>query len=73
MTCCSPLVQGASQQSKRLSDTLRKGQLWTGVWSITLVEGQDLPEDSPGDVFVRFKLGDQKFKSKVTWQGQFAP
>ncbi|KAL2088372.1 hypothetical protein ACEWY4_015271 [Coilia grayii] len=55
---------GAPQQSKRLSDSLKKSQLWTGVWAITLVEGQDLPEDSPGDMFVRFRLGEQKYKSK---------
>ncbi|KAG5270040.1 hypothetical protein AALO_G00187960 [Alosa alosa] len=55
---------GPSQQSKRLSESLKKGQLWCGVWTIALVEGQDLPEDGPGDVFVRFKLGEQKYKSK---------
>ncbi|XP_063044909.1 multiple C2 and transmembrane domain-containing protein 2 isoform X2 [Engraulis encrasicolus] len=55
---------GPSQQSKRLSESLRKSQLWTGVWTISLVEGQDLPEDIPGDMFVRFRLGEQKYKSK---------
>ena len=54
-----------SLQNKRLSDTLKKSQLWSGVWSITLVEGQDLPEAGPGDVFARFRLGEQKYKSKV--------
>ncbi|XP_031425019.1 multiple C2 and transmembrane domain-containing protein 2 isoform X2 [Clupea harengus] len=55
---------GMSLQNKRLSDTLKKSQLWSGVWSITLVEGQDLPEAGPGDVFARFRLGEQKYKSK---------
>ncbi|XP_072515956.1 multiple C2 and transmembrane domain-containing protein 2 isoform X2 [Salminus brasiliensis] len=53
-----------SPQTKRLSESLRKSQLWTGVLTITLVEGQNLPEDGQGDVFVRFRLGDQKYRSK---------
>lgn len=42
-----------------------KNQMWSGVFRITLVEGQDLPPSSNGDVYVRFRLGDQKYKSKV--------
>lgn len=44
---------------------MKKSQLWTGIYTITLVEGRDLPLDGQGEVFVRFKLGDQKYKSKV--------
>ncbi|KAJ7999370.1 hypothetical protein DPEC_G00193690 [Dallia pectoralis] len=51
-------------QSGRLSDSLRKCQLWSGVVGVTLVEGQNLPEDGPGEVFVRFRLGDQRYKSR---------
>uniref|UniRef100_A0A8B9L4D6 C2 domain-containing protein n=1 Tax=Astyanax mexicanus TaxID=7994 RepID=A0A8B9L4D6_ASTMX len=51
-------------QCTRLSESLKKSQLWTGVLTITLVEGQNLPVDGQGDVFVRFRLGDQKFRSK---------
>uniref|UniRef100_A0AAY4EY62 C2 domain-containing protein n=1 Tax=Denticeps clupeoides TaxID=299321 RepID=A0AAY4EY62_9TELE len=50
--------------AKRLSDSHRKVQLWSGVLSITLVEGTDLPEDGHGDVYVRFRLGSQKYRSK---------
>ncbi|XP_062404869.1 multiple C2 and transmembrane domain-containing protein 2 isoform X2 [Sardina pilchardus] len=57
-------ASGPSQQTKRLSESLKKGQLWCGVWSITLVEGQDMPEEGPGDLYVRFRLGEQKYKSK---------
>lgn len=39
--------------------------MWTGVLGITLVEGQDLPMYGQGDIYVRFRLGDQKYKSKV--------
>lgn len=42
-----------------------KNQMWTGVLGITLVEGQDLPQYGQGDIYVRFRLGDQKYKSKV--------
>uniref|UniRef100_A0A6Q2Z1J3 C2 domain-containing protein n=1 Tax=Esox lucius TaxID=8010 RepID=A0A6Q2Z1J3_ESOLU len=52
-------------QSGRLSEALRKSQLWSGVVGVTLVEGQDLPEDGAGELFVRFRLGDQRYKSRV--------
>uniref|UniRef100_A0A8D0A6G6 Multiple C2 and transmembrane domain-containing protein 2-like n=1 Tax=Sander lucioperca TaxID=283035 RepID=A0A8D0A6G6_SANLU len=55
-----------SSQSCRLSETLRKNQLWTSVVSVTLVGGQELPLDSHGgQLFVRFRLGEQNYKSKV--------
>lgn len=57
---------GGSPQSVRLSETLRKSQLWTSVVSVTLVEGRELPLDSQGgQLFVRFRLGEQRYKSKV--------
>lgn len=56
---------GNPPQSSRLSDTLRKSQLWTSVVTVTLVEGLELPvEVSGGHFFVTFRLGEQKFKSK---------
>ncbi|XP_058501917.1 multiple C2 and transmembrane domain-containing protein 2 isoform X2 [Solea solea] len=55
-----------------------KNQMWTGVFRITLVEGQDLPQYGDGDIYVRFRLGDQKYKSKnlciqanPQWREQF--
>uniref|UniRef100_A0A9J8BKT1 Multiple C2 domains, transmembrane 2b n=1 Tax=Cyprinus carpio carpio TaxID=630221 RepID=A0A9J8BKT1_CYPCA len=57
--------QGSTtEHNKRLTESMKKSQLWTGVYTITLVEGRDLPLDGQGDLFVRFKLGDQKYKSK---------
>ncbi|XP_040005966.1 multiple C2 and transmembrane domain-containing protein 2-like isoform X2 [Xiphias gladius] len=56
---------GASLQSFRLSETLKKSQLWTSVVSVTLVEGQELPLDTQGgQLFVRFSVGEQRYKSK---------
>uniref|UniRef100_UPI0037E9954D multiple C2 and transmembrane domain-containing protein 2-like isoform X1 n=1 Tax=Semicossyphus pulcher TaxID=241346 RepID=UPI0037E9954D len=56
---------GGSSQSFRLSEMLRKNQLWTSVVSVTLVEGQELPLDTAGgQLFVRFRLGEQRYKSK---------
>uniref|UniRef100_A0A672R3X7 C2 domain-containing protein n=1 Tax=Sinocyclocheilus grahami TaxID=75366 RepID=A0A672R3X7_SINGR len=49
---------------ERLTESMKKSQLWTGVYTVTLVEGRDLPLDGQRDVFVRFKLGEQKYKSK---------
>lgn len=39
--------------------------MWTGVLGVTLVEGQNMPRQGGGDIYVRFRLGDQKYKSKV--------
>ncbi|KAF7652746.1 hypothetical protein LDENG_00092730 [Lucifuga dentata] len=54
-----------SLQSQRLSESLRKSQLWSAVVVVTLIEGQKLPVDSQGgQFFVRFRLGQQRHKSK---------
>ncbi|KAM5300210.1 multiple C2 and transmembrane domain-containing protein 1 isoform 5-T5 [Ctenodactylus gundi] len=68
-------------QSLRLSDQHRKSQLWRGIVSITLIEGRDLKAmDSNGlsDPYVKFRLGHQKYKSKIMpktlnpqWREQF--
>ncbi|XP_052458625.1 multiple C2 and transmembrane domain-containing protein 2-like isoform X1 [Carassius gibelio] len=58
------LMGSSTEHNKRLTESMKKSQLWTGVFTITLVEGQGLPLEGQGDVFVRFKLGDQKYKSK---------
>ncbi|KAJ8271984.1 hypothetical protein COCON_G00108430 [Conger conger] len=58
------LMTGSSPQTKRLSDSHRKSQLWSAVVSVTLVEGRDLPESGQAEVFVRCRLGDQKYKTK---------
>ncbi|XP_075063809.1 multiple C2 and transmembrane domain-containing protein 2 isoform X1 [Mixophyes fleayi] len=54
-----------SMQSLQLSESLRKNQLWNGTVSITLLEGINLPDAAALDSFVRFKLGDQKYRSKT--------
>lgn len=68
-------------QSLRLSDLHRKSHLWRGIVSITLIEGRDLKAmDSNGlsDPYVKFRLGHQKYKSKIIpktlnpqWREQF--
>uniref|UniRef100_A0A7N9B170 Multiple C2 and transmembrane domain-containing protein 2-like n=1 Tax=Mastacembelus armatus TaxID=205130 RepID=A0A7N9B170_9TELE len=62
----SPLLQSVgSPQSYRLSETLKKSQLWTSVVSVTLVQAEELLLDTQGgQLFVRFRLGEQSYKSK---------
>ncbi|XP_067827679.1 multiple C2 and transmembrane domain-containing protein 2-like isoform X2 [Heptranchias perlo] len=52
-------------QNIRLSDSLRKNQLWNGIVSITLSEGKGIKEDGIEECYVRIRLGDEKYKSKV--------
>ncbi|NWV97060.1 MCTP1 protein, partial [Machaerirhynchus nigripectus] len=73
-----PLFQ---TQSLRLSDLHRKSQLWRGIVSVTLIEGRELKAmDANGlsDPYVKFRLGHQKYKSKIVpktlnpqWREQF--
>nr|XP_020466859.1 multiple C2 and transmembrane domain-containing protein 2-like isoform X2 [Monopterus albus] len=69
----TPSRQPAEAQKYQL-----KNQMWTRILGITLVEGQDLPQYGHGDIYVRFRLGDQKYKSKnlciqanPQWREQF--
>ncbi|XP_018519895.1 multiple C2 and transmembrane domain-containing protein 2 isoform X1 [Lates calcarifer] len=70
--------QNQATPSQRPAEPQKKNQMWTGVLGITLVEGQDLPQYGHGDIYVRFRLGDQKYKSKnlciqanPQWREQF--
>ncbi|XP_049639263.1 LOW QUALITY PROTEIN: multiple C2 and transmembrane domain-containing protein 2 [Suncus etruscus] len=63
---------------RRLSDSLRKNQLWNGIISITLLEGMNVSGGNMAEMFVQFKLGDQRYRSKTLvksanpqWQEQF--
>ncbi|XP_072462226.1 multiple C2 and transmembrane domain-containing protein 1 isoform X4 [Notamacropus eugenii] len=77
--CCQNIQ--FQTQSLRLSDLHRKSHLWRGIVSITLIEGRDLKAmDSNGfsDPYVKFRLGHQKYKSKIMpktlnpqWREQF--
>ncbi|XP_041795588.1 multiple C2 and transmembrane domain-containing protein 2 isoform X3 [Chelmon rostratus] len=67
-----------SQRPPEMSKNQLKNRKWTGVLGITLVEGQDLPQYGLGDIYVRFRLCDQKYKSKnlciqanPQWREQF--
>ncbi|XP_052015540.1 multiple C2 and transmembrane domain-containing protein 1 isoform X3 [Apodemus sylvaticus] len=73
--------RSSKTHSLRLSDQHRKSHLWRGIVSITLIEGRDLKAmDSNGlsDPYVKFRLGHQKYKSKIMpktlnpqWREQF--
>ncbi|XP_043840895.1 multiple C2 and transmembrane domain-containing protein 2 [Dromiciops gliroides] len=62
----------------RLSESLKKNQLWNGIISITLLEGKNISGGSITEIFVQLKLGEQKYKSKTLcksanpqWREQF--
>ncbi|TNN00916.1 hypothetical protein fugu_012162 [Takifugu bimaculatus] len=63
----------ANQRPPETPKNQSKNRMWTGALGITLVEGQDLPQYGQGDIYVRFRLGDQKYKSKANpqWREQF--
>ncbi|XP_062409675.1 multiple C2 and transmembrane domain-containing protein 1 isoform X2 [Sardina pilchardus] len=76
-----PNNESTQQQSLRLSDLHKKSQLWSGIVSISLIEGRNLiPMDQNGlsDPYVKFRLGHQKYRSKTMpktlcpqWREQF--
>uniref|UniRef100_A0A672JF99 Multiple C2 and transmembrane domain-containing protein 2-like n=1 Tax=Salarias fasciatus TaxID=181472 RepID=A0A672JF99_SALFA len=71
-------IKRSPQRTAETQKNQLKNQMWTGVFGITLVEGQELPPCGQGDIYVRFRLGDQKYKSKnlciqtnPQWREQF--
>nr|KAF6287158.1 multiple C2 and transmembrane domain containing 2 [Pipistrellus kuhlii] len=52
-------------RSLRLSEALRKNQLWNGIVSITLLEGKNVAVGNVAEMFVLLKLGEQRYKSKT--------
>ncbi|KAM9125436.1 multiple C2 and transmembrane domain-containing protein 2 isoform 2-T4 [Pangshura tecta] len=62
----------------RLSESMRKNEIWNGIVTITLLEGKNIPGGGMMQIFVLLKLGDQKYKSKTLcksanpqWREQF--
>ncbi|MCI4379278.1 hypothetical protein PGIGA_G00226080 [Pangasianodon gigas] len=56
--------KGSFNKGQLRAAAMQKSQVWSGVYTVVLVEGQDMPESGQGDVFVRFKMGEQRFRSK---------
>ncbi|XP_076847528.1 multiple C2 and transmembrane domain-containing protein 2 isoform X2 [Brachyhypopomus gauderio] len=51
-------------QVVRTTAVAQKSQVWSGVYTLVLVEGQDMPDGGQADVYVRFRLGEQRCRSK---------
>ncbi|XP_035381206.1 multiple C2 and transmembrane domain-containing protein 2 isoform X2 [Electrophorus electricus] len=56
--------KGHPQHGRIAAPSAQKSQVWSGVYTLVLVEGQDMPEGSQGDVYVRFRLGEQRCRSR---------
>ncbi|KAJ6643284.1 Multiple C2 and transmembrane domain-containing protein [Pseudolycoriella hygida] len=61
------------QRHPRLADASKrlKSQIWSSVVTIVLVEAKNLPVDNENNInehYVRFRLGNEKYKSKTSWQ-----
>nr|CAD7198985.1 unnamed protein product [Timema douglasi] len=70
--CWSVLLQ-YFQRNTKLCDVNRrlKSQIWSSVVTIVLVEGKNLlPMDIDGfsDPYAKFRLGNEKYKSKVIYK-----
>lgn len=51
-----------------------KSQIWSSVVTIVLIEARNLPSDTENNVcepYVRFRLGNEKYKSKTSWQARW--
>ncbi|XP_052740715.1 multiple C2 and transmembrane domain-containing protein isoform X7 [Bicyclus anynana] len=61
-------------RNTRLSDVNKrlKAQIWSSVVTIVLVEAKNLPamdvETRSSDPYCKFRLGNEKYKSKVIWK-----
>lgn len=64
------------QRNPKLCETSKrmKSQIWSSVVTIVLIEARNFPMDTENNVFephVRFRLGNEKFKSKTSWQARW--
>ncbi|XP_078386533.1 multiple C2 and transmembrane domain-containing protein 2-like [Cetorhinus maximus] len=55
-------------QNIRQSDALRKNELWDGIVRIIFFEGKGIKEDAVEGCYVKFRLGDETYKSKVLYK-----
>ncbi|XP_056638791.1 multiple C2 and transmembrane domain-containing protein isoform X6 [Diorhabda sublineata] len=62
------------QKTSRTQDVNKrlKSQIWSSVVTIVLVEGKNLlpcdPETATSDPYCKFRLGNEKYKSRVVWR-----
>ncbi|XP_055619934.1 multiple C2 and transmembrane domain-containing protein isoform X2 [Toxorhynchites rutilus septentrionalis] len=63
-------------RNPKLADASRrlKSQIWSSVVTIVLIEAKGLPPDTengPNEVYVRFRLGNEKYKSKTSYRARW--
>ncbi|XP_061384794.1 multiple C2 and transmembrane domain-containing protein isoform X2 [Danaus plexippus] len=69
-----PKSQEDKEQNTKLSDVNKrlKAQIWSSVVTIVLVEAKNLPamdiDTRTSDPYCKFRLGNEKYKSKVVWK-----
>ncbi|CAG9762330.1 unnamed protein product [Ceutorhynchus assimilis] len=62
------------QKNSRIQDVNKrlKSQIWSSVVTIVLIEGKNLlacdPETGTSDPYVKFRLGNEKYKSRIIWR-----
>ncbi|CAH0403418.1 unnamed protein product [Chilo suppressalis] len=67
-------IQRYLMKNTRLSDVNKrlKAQIWSSVVTIVLVEAKNLPpmdlDTRSSDPYCKFRLGNEKYKSKVVWK-----
>lgn len=64
------------QHNPHLAETSKrmKSQIWSAVVPIVLIEARNLPNDTENNVcepYIRFRLGNENYKSKASWKSQW--
>ncbi|KRT85778.1 C2 domain containing protein [Oryctes borbonicus] len=71
---CNSKFRRYFQKTAKVADVNKrlKSQIWSSVVTIVVIEGKNLlacdPETGTSDPYVKFRLGNEKYKTRVVWR-----